>query len=243
MPLRGYTSYVDLTYPSPQEERSIQKALVKGKMKEHLEKIRNPNTALSRQTKALVTIGIAFFGFALGIFQKWLDSVAVNELPLLFQQLDITNYFGRLAIWIFLGTVIAVYSSSPTRAGINAFLFFFSMVTGYYLYCRFILGFLPTTYMLIWIAVSLASFFLAYICWYAKGKGAVALAISAGILGVLLAQAFLFVRGFGVTHLTEIITWLLALIVLRRRLKEYMLVCGISLVVAVIYQLLFSYWG
>ena len=212
-------------------------------MKQYLENIRKPNTEISRQTKIVVTVGVVLLGFALGIFQKWLDSMAVNELPLLFQQLDITNYFGRPAVWILLGTVLAIYASSPIRAGINAFLCFFSMVTGYYLYCHFVLGFLPRAYMLIWVAVSFASFFLAYICWYAKGEGACALLISAGILGVLLAQAFLLVHGFGITHATEIITWLIALIILHRRLKEYLLVCGLSLVVAVVYQLIVPYWG
>ncbi len=35
-------------------------------------------------------------GFALGVLQKWLDSGAVNELPIILQRIDIGNYFGRL---------------------------------------------------------------------------------------------------------------------------------------------------
>lgn len=212
-------------------------------MKKYLEKIRKPNTEISLKIKIIVSIGVVVFGFALGVLQKILDSLAINELPLLLQQIDLTNYFGRLAVWILLGTVISVYASSPLRAGINAFLFFISMVSGYYLYCRFVLGFLPKRYMLIWIAFSFASFFLAYICWYAKGEGVPSLIISAGIIGVLFAQAFLLVRGFGITHVTELVTWLIALIVLRRKLKEYLIVLGLSIVIAFIYQIIVPYWG
>lgn len=69
----------------------------------------------------IITIGVILFGFALGVLQKWIDGSPSNIFPLLLQQLDIRNYFGRLAIWILLATVILVYSKSPLRASINTF--------------------------------------------------------------------------------------------------------------------------
>ena len=126
-------------------------------MKQYLEKIRKPNSKFSLRVKIFVSIALILSGFALGVFQKWLDSLAVNELPYILQAVDVTNFFGRPAVWIFIGTVIAVYASSPLRAGINCFLFFISMVSGYYLYCHFVLSFLPKSYMLIWIVFSFAS--------------------------------------------------------------------------------------
>ncbi|MDD3338178.1 MAG: hypothetical protein PHS82_04900 [Lachnospiraceae bacterium] len=51
-------------------------------------------------TMVLITIGIALGGFLLGILQKWIDGSASNVLPDILNQLDIRNYFGRLAIWI-----------------------------------------------------------------------------------------------------------------------------------------------
>ena len=214
-----------------------------GKMKLHLQKIREPNTNTSMRAKILASIAVIILGFLLGIFQKWLDSAAYNELPQLFQQLDITNYFGRLAIWIFLAAVISVYASTPIRASLNTFLFFISMVSGYYIYCNYILGFLPKSYMLIWIVMTFASPFLAYLCWYAKGKGIVSIIISAGILGVLFSQAFLLTLGFRVTHLPEVMTWAAAFLVLRRKPKEFALEFGLSLVLAFVYQLFIPYWG
>ncbi len=212
-------------------------------MRQYLQKIREPNVNTSVRVKILIGIAIIIIGFLLGIFQKWLDGSAFNELPELFQQLDITNFFGRLAIWILLATVIAVYASTPIQASINVFLFFISMLSGYYIYCNFVLGFFPQSYALMWIILSFASLVLAHICWYAKGKGIISIIISAVILGVLFSQAFLITQGFQVTYFPEVVTWIVGLIILRREPKEFVIMLGLSLMVAIAYQIFIPYWG
>ena len=175
-------------------------------MKQFLEKVRTAQRQ-SLPKQIIATTGVVLLGFALGVLQKWMDGSSDNLFPVWMQQLDIGNYFGRLAIWILLATIISVYSKSPLRASVNTFLFFISMLAGYYLYCNCVLGFLPRTYMRIWIFMSFASFFMAYICWYAKGEGIIAILISVVILGVLFAQAFCITQGFYVFHFMEVITW------------------------------------
>ncbi len=208
-----------------------------------LTKIRTSDKAVPRHFQVLISILWAIAGIALGVMQKWLDSLSVDELPVVLQRLDIGNYFGRLAIWILLGMVISVYASTPARAAINSFLFFICMVAGYYLYCNYVSGFLPETYMMIWIAFSFVSPLLAFICWYAKGDGIIAILISAGILGVLFSQAFLITQGFYVTHFLEVITWLVGVIILKRKPKEFAAELMISIVIAFVYQLFVPYWG
>lgn len=212
-------------------------------MKLFLEKIRTPKKNVSLKIEIIITIGVILFGFALGVLQKWIDSSPSNIFPLLMQQLDIRNYFGHLAIWILLAAVISVYSKSPLRASMNTFLFFISMLAGYYLYCNYVLGFFPKTYMMIWVVVSFASFFMAYICRYAKGEGILAIIISSAIIGVLFAQAFSITQGFYVYHLMEIITWAIGVVILYRKPKEFAIEVGLSVVIAFIYQLLIPYWG
>lgn len=214
-------------------------------MKEFLERIRTPKTGIPLKRQLAATVGIILLGFALGVLQKWLDGTAANALPVLLQRLDIGNYFGRLAIWFLLGTAVSVYSASPVRAGINTFCFFISMVAGYYLYCHYVLGFLPRSYMMIWVLMSFASFFLAMVCWYAKGEGAPAVLLSAVILGALLAQAvnLRIDRGLYVYHLMEVFTWLAGVLLLRRRGKEFAAEMGLSVVAAVLYQLILPHWG
>ena len=212
-------------------------------VKSFLTRIRKPDKSTPRHIQILVSIGGAMAGFTLGVLQKWLDSGAVNELPVILQRIDIGNYFGRFAIWILLGTVISVYARTPVRAAINTFLFFICMVAGYYLYCHYVLGFLPRTYMMVWVIFSLVSPILAFICWYAKGDGINAVRISACILGALFSQAFLITQGFYVTHLPEVIMWLVRVIILIRKPKEMILELVLSLPIAFVYQLFIPYWG
>lgn len=212
-------------------------------MKSFLDKIRTPEKGVFLKKQMIVTIEVILFGFALGVLQKWIDGSPGNIFPWLLQQLDIRNYFGRLAIWVLLATSISVYSKSPLRASINTFLFFISMLAGYYLYCNYILGFLPKAYMTIWVVISFASFFMAYICWYAKGEGVIAIIISSAIIGVLFAQAFSLTQGFYVYNLTEVVTWLIGVIILYRKPKELIVELGLSVVVALIYQIVIPHWG
>lgn len=212
-------------------------------MKSFLEKIRTPQKGVSLKIQITATIGIMLFGFALGVLQKWIDGSPGNTFPLLIQQLDIGNYFGRLAVWILLATVISIYSSSPLRASVNTFFFFVSMLAGYYLYCNYILGFLPRAYMMIWVVMSFASIFLAYLCWYARGEGILAIVISSVIIGVLFAQAFSLTQGFYVYHITELITWIIGVVILYRKPKEFAIELGLSVVIAFIYQLVIPHWG
>ena len=215
-------------------------------MKSFLEKVRKPEKKLSVKYQIIVTLGIIIFGFALGVLQKWMDTLPESEFPKIIQPLNISNYFGRLAIWILLATIISVYANTPLRAAINTFLFFISMLAGYYLYCNYILGFLPTTYMMMWIVISFVSFFMAYICWYAKGEGSVAIFISSLILGVLLAQAVslnIITYGFYVYQPMEVLTWIAGVLLLRRKPKEYAVQIGLSIVIAFVYQLVIPYRG
>ena len=215
------------------------------KIKAYFETIRKPRKNVSLNRKIVITLGVILLGFLLGVLQKWIDSTGGSNLPLILQQLDIGSYFGRLAIWILLGTIVSVYSESPLRAAINTFIFFICMLAGYYLYCNYILGFLPRTYMMMWIVIAFASFFMAYLCWYAKGEGFIAIIISSIIIGILLAQAFNLniAQGFYVYHSLEVPTWLIGVILLRRKPKEYAIEIGLSVVIAYIYQLVMPYWG
>ena len=212
-------------------------------VKEKLDKIRKPEHDVSWTQRILISAGIALAGILVGVLQKGLDSTAVNDLPYILQRIDLTNYFGRLAVWILIATVISVYAETPLRASLNTVLFLIGMLAGYYPYSRFILGFLPESYMMTWIIMAFASAVPAYICWYAKGEGPVSIVISAGILGVLLAQAFILTKGFYMTHITEAVTLVLGVLVLYRKPKELIAAILLSVPVAFIYQLFIPYWG
>lgn len=213
-------------------------------IKTFLESVRKPQRNIPLSWLVSTTVGIILFGLFLGVLQKWLDGTASNHLPEILQRLDFRNYFGRLAVWMLLGTILSVYSPTPLWAAINTFCFFISMLAGYYLYCNYVLGFLSRRYMQMWIVISFFAFFMAYVCWYAKGNGIVAVFLSSLILGCLLAQAVNLGRGgVYVYHFLEVLTWLAGVILLRRSPGEFAAEMGLSVVIAFLYQCTLPHWG
>lgn len=212
-------------------------------MKKYLDRIRMSEKEMSFQKKMAITTVILIAGCLLGVMQKWLDGGAFNALPLWLQNLDPANYFGRLSFWILMSVVISIYAENPLRASVNTLSFLISMLAGYYVYCKFVAGFLPVSYMMFWVLAAFASIPAAFICWYARGKGAVAVSISAVILGVLFSQAILVIQGFHVTYLLDLLTWGAGVLILHRKPKEYAVELLLSLGVAVVYQLIFPYFG
>lgn len=212
-------------------------------MKERLKQIRMPGKELSFQKKMAITTVILVGGCLLGVMQKWLDGGAYNAFPLWLQNLDPANYFGRLSFWILMSVVISIYAENPLRASVNTFSFLISMLVGYYVYCKFVAGFLPVSYMMFWVLAAFASIPAAFVCWYARGKGVAAVSISAVILGGLFSQAIRVTQGFHVTHLLDLLTWGIGVVILHRKPKEYVVELLLSLGVAVVYQLIFPYFG
>ena len=208
-------------------------------MESFLERIREKrNTALSRQI--ISTTLILLLGILLGAFSKFLDCTTSNALPSILEYLDVRNFLGRFAIWMLLGLCIAVYSSSSIRAAVNVFVFFSGMVAGYYAYSKWIAGFFPQSYALIWAGFTVISPLLAWICWYAKGNGKLSLGISSLLIAVLFNASFVYGwLYFNMRSVPELITFLCGIAVLRRpSAKETILMTAIGMAAALLLHLI-----
>ena len=90
-----------------------------------LKEIRTPAPPAAR--RAVLFTALAFLtGGALGIFSKWLDTLALDSSVwwhVVLERLDLHNFFSDLAIWLLAALLIAVYSSSALRAAWNVFAF------------------------------------------------------------------------------------------------------------------------
>ena len=176
---------------------------------------------------------ILVLGAALGFFSKFLDCCPSNRLPGFLEELDVRNFLGRFALWVLIGLWLSVSSRSPRCAAVHVFLFFFGMVSAYYLYSASIAGFFPRRYAMVWFGFTAASPLLAYFCWYAGGKGIVSFFLSVILLAVLFWCSF--VGGWCDVRprsLLELLTFFGGLAVLQRnRLKAtaFMTLLGIGL--------------
>ena len=206
-------------------------------MKKFLNDIRNAENPISNNRKLINTIAILFLGIALGTFSKYLD-FRQTELPGVLMAingvLDIGNFLGRFAIWILIALCISIYSNSAIRASVNVFVFFAGMVVSYYLYSNYVAGFFPRSYAMIWVGFTMISPFLAFVCWYAKGKSRPAFVLSVLILAVLSNMTFVYGWGyFEARSVLELIVFIIGLTVLRRdTLKSSVLMGTISIVFA-----------
>lgn len=161
--------------------------------KDFLDKIRKPSKELKLSKKVIYSLLFLLFGISLGIFSKWLDTMAIDDAiwwHRILDVIDLRNIFSEFGIWILISVAISIYSRTPLRAGINVFLFFLGMTTSYHLYTIIVSGFNPKSYMIIWYTITLITPIFAYICWYAKGNNIASLIISSGILAVVFRLSF-----------------------------------------------------
>ena len=211
-----------------------------------LNRIRCANKQMPMSKKILHSIAVLFFGIVLGTVSKFLDTTPSNELPFIIERLDVRNFLGRFAIWILIAVCISIYSNSSIRAAVNVFTFFLGMVTSYYLYSKFIAGFFPRSYAMIWFGLTAISPLLAFVCWYAKGKSKISLAISSLIIAVLFNMTFSY--GwiyFGIYSSLELIVFICGLVILRRStIKETIVTTAIGVIAAMILNMILPfYWG
>ncbi|MCR4951244.1 MAG: hypothetical protein K6A40_07975 [Solobacterium sp.] len=196
---------------------------------------------VSLSSQIIASLLIILAGTGLGVLSKWLDMTAVNELPGFLQALEPAQFFSRFAVWIFAGIVISVYSRTPLRASLNAFLFFAAMVSAYYLYCYFFAGFYPADYAMIWFRAVLIIPFAAYVCWFAKGRGISAVLICALMNGTLLSQAVQLYQGLSIRYFPDVILWLASFLILRRPLREAAVITAAGAVIALLLQIFLPY--
>ncbi len=202
-----------------------------------LNDIRCAENPISGNRKIIYTIAVFFLGIALGTFSKFLDfrqAQLPGVLMAIDGALDIHNFLGRFAIWALIALCISVYSNSAIRASVNVFVFFLGMVTSYYLYSNYVAGFFPRSYAMIWFGFTMISPFLAFICWYAKGKSKLAWMLSALILAVLFNMTFVYGWGyFEARSILELAVFMIGVAVLRRdTLKGSVLMGSVSIILA-----------
>lgn len=155
-----------------------------------LSKIREKEAPLGTGARIGYSAFVLLLGIGMGCFSKMLDCTPSNALPVFLEYLDVRNFLGRFAVWVLIGLWLSVCSPSPKRAAFHVLLFFLGMVSAYYLYSKYIAGFFPKRYAMVWFGFTAVSPLLALFCWYAGGKGLQAFCLSVILLAMLFWCSF-----------------------------------------------------
>ncbi len=205
----------------------------------YMESVRPAKESSSRKKDLLISIGILAAGCILGLFSKYLDHFQADLPPFLARLdrvLDLHNYLGEFAPWLFIAFLIAVFARSPFRAAFNVFIFFAGMLACYYLYSKYAAGFFPRSYAMIWAGLTVVSPLPAFLCWYARGEGPLSLVLSAGILGVFFNMTF----DYGIFYLSlrsliSLASLILVFLILRKPSpRENLIMAGLAFIPAVV---------
>ena len=162
----------------------------------------------SVQEKFLNPAVMLLFGLLLGAASRLFD---------LYTAL-LGDIFSQMAIWILLGTLIAVYSPTKKRAMLNILPFCLGMLVTYYAVAILTKGVYGRAYIIGWTVFALFSLLLAYLTWMTKQPGVWPKLIAAGVLGVSLYSSLFLFGGF---HLYDaVINLLLAYILFFQKIDR-----------------------
>ena len=127
-------------------------------------------------------------GTALGAVGRLLDIYTQN----------LGNIFSQMAIWILLGTLIAIHSDSPKLAMANILLFCLGMLAAYYTAAVLTKGIYGKRFIVGWTAFALCSPILALFTWWTKERGVLPKLIGVGIVLVSVLSSVVLFDGFRV---------------------------------------------
>jgi len=137
------------------------------------------------KNKILNPISMFVIGLGLGILSRLFDIYLAN----------LGNIFSQMAIWILIGTLISIYSSSKKKAIFNVLPFCIGMLITYYVTAAITQGVYNKVFIIGWTIFALCSPVFAYFAWLSKEKGWFPIIIRIGIIVVsILSSILLFDR-------------------------------------------------
>ena len=120
-------------------------------------------------------------GLAIGAAVRLLDIYTVT----------LGEIFSRMAVWILLGTLIAIYSPTPKRAMANILPFCLGVLATYYAVAVITHGVYGESYIVGWTVFALLSPGMAYLAWLSKEKGTIPGLLRVGIVGVSVVSTLM----------------------------------------------------
>lgn len=207
--------------------------------------IRVANKTTTKQ-KVFSIANAIIIGVVLGLLAKIVDNPYYINL-------GFTDIGDRLGIWVFVATLLSVFSYSPKLAAVKVLAFFWAVLTVYYVYTVLFLNFFPEREIVFWSICAAVTPVCAYIMWYARGSGFFSNTILALPITILLSEGFGLRNAYLPIHTHYyLIPWLIGiylimivvlLLIIPKNRIQILIILPISITLSLILIKLNKYYG
>lgn len=142
-----------------------------------LDTIRKPENVGGTGVLAIILMLLA--GLISGVGAKLLDIYTTN----------LGNIGSQMSVWVFICTIISVFSATPKRAAIRVFTFCVSMLAAYYVTAELTGSVYSMTFVYGWCVFALFSPLMGFVTWYAGGRHVISKILTFGIAAAMLLIA------------------------------------------------------
>jgi len=170
---------------------------------------------MNKKTKqTLYTILIFAAGIVLGILAGYIGIKASGGGTIL---RTIGEIGSGLALWAFLGTLIAYYSKNPKLAAFRVLLFYLGILVSYYICASLWAGVPPLKEIGKWLILAVVAALAGALIWFAKRKGWFGAFCAALPIGFLAAEGRFFYQTLKTDQIVTIIFAFVLFLLLPRQ--------------------------
>lgn len=148
---------------------------------------------------------------------------------------DPTKLLSNLPLWIFINSIIALYSHSEKTSMLNTTLFNIICFASYCLFSKILAHAMPKEMFLTWIVFTLIWAIFAYLVWSANRKDTKGWILSTILLAILFSTCFTYTENtISSTTILNFLLYVFLVVILYEGTKETLIIVVLSILLAMI---------
>lgn len=148
---------------------------------------------------------------------------------------DPTKLLSNLPLWIFINSIIALYSHSEKTSMLNTTLFNIICFVSYCLFSKILTHAMPKEMFLTWIVFTLIWAIFAYLVWSANRKDTKGWILSTILLAILFSTCFTYTENtISSTTILNFLLYVFLVVILYKGTKETLIIVVLSILLAMI---------
>lgn len=148
---------------------------------------------------------------------------------------DPTKLLSNLPLWIFINSIIALYSHSEKTSMLNTTLFNIICFASYCLFSKILTHAMPKEMFQTWIVFTLIWAIFAYLVWSANRKDTKGWILSTILLAILFSTCFTYTENtISSTTILNFLLYVFLVVILYKGTKETLIIVVLSILLAMI---------